>query len=570
MHVIDKTLSTTIILFSLLLGNYLVWLIYPPNRIVGALYVLVFLWFAIQQVLSIKDRWPIVLFVLFAIGIVFSSGSDAWDARSIWLFHAKKIFYDNNLYAQLDNYGHSHSDYPALIPALSATLGKIIGTWNEVYPKSASLFFIIPVLVFSVAVLAYSTGSIVFLVAIVYFSGTHLLDGYVDGILALYAGAYCLLLLSINKTKPEAKLDKPLFLALILILTIITLLKNEGFFIALFLMMVTFISVKPRLSIFYMGVFPLGVYFLSWKIPVILADLPSEFLDGQFTSRVLNRIFTFESWEVIARFFYENLWISILALSIFMIIKRRNLRSYRPPLYFCSFYLVFLAFVYFSTPLDLNFHLITSADRTLLTINIVLVSTIAYGLRDNYLYSSRYLNNILYRMHPFLRRVLLTLSMILSCYGVYYYLKSPIEVNHQIEFSKNKSGVVYLRNVADLPDRGWAHPEVWGVWLNGYEGKIAIPLPTFPSANFIELNLRPFIASSIQDQDVTISVGKEKQSYRITYPITKIKIPIDAKFPWKEDLVIKFQVREPKSPKELGIGNDDRPLSVGLISATFY
>lgn len=570
MHVIDKTLSTTIILFSLLLGNYLVWLIHPPSRIVGVLYILIFLWVAIQQVISIKDRWPIVLFALFTIGIVFSSGSDAWDARSIWLFHAKKIFYDNSLYAQLDNYGHSHSDYPVLIPAWSATLGKVVGVWNEVYPKSASLFFIIPVLIFSVAVLAYSTGSIVYLVAIAYFSGTHLLDGYVDGILALYVGAYCLLLLSINEAKPEAKLDKPLFLALLLILTIITLLKNEGFFIAIFLMMFTFFSVRPRLSVIYMGVFALGIYFLSWKIPVILADIPSEFLDGQFTSRFFARIHSFKSWEMIAEFFFKSLWISIFALLIFVIIKREKLRHYRAPLYFCCLYLVFLVFVYLSTPLDLNFHLITSADRTLLTVNIVLVSTIAYGLRENYLYISNDLNKILFRMCPSLRRVLLIILMILSCYGVYIYLKSPIEINHQIDFSKNKSGAIYLRHVADLTDRGWAHPEEWGVWLNGYEGEIAIPPPTFPSARYIKLRLRPFIVPNIQYQDVTISVGAEHQQHRIAYPVTTIQIPINAKFPWKEDLVIKFQVRTPRSPKELGVGNDDRPLSVGLVSATFY
>lgn len=570
MYVIDKTLSTTIILFSLLLGNYLVWLIHPPSRIVGVIYILIFLWVAIQQIISIKDRWPIVLFALFAIGIVFSSGSDAWDARSIWLFHAKKIFYDNSLYAQLDNYGHSHSDYPVLMPALSATLGKVVGIWNEVYPKSANLFFLIPVLVFSVAVLAYSTGSIVFLVAIAFFSGTHFLDGYVDSILALYASAYCLLLLCINETKPGVKLDKRLFLALFLILTIITLLKNEGFFILIFLMMVSFISVRPRLSVIYMGVVALGVYFLSWKVQVILADIPSEFLDGQFTSRFFARIYSFKSWEMIAGFFFKNLWISIFALLIFVIIKREKLRCYQAPLYFCVLYIVFLIIVYLSTPHDLSFHLITSADRTLLTVNIVLVSTILYGLRENYLYISNYFNKILYRMRSSSRRVLLILPMILSCYGVYIYLKSPIEVNHQIDFSKNKSGVIYLRHVADLPDRGWAHPEEWGVWLNGYEGEVAIPPPTFPSARFIKLTLRPFIFPNIQYQDVTISVGTEHQQHRITYPVTTIKVPINAKFPWKEDLVIKFQVRMPRSPKDLGVGNDDRPLSVGLVSATFY
>ena len=43
----------------------------------------------------------------------------AWDARMMWFFHGKRIYYDNTLFAQLDDYAPDfHNDYPILIPAM--------------------------------------------------------------------------------------------------------------------------------------------------------------------------------------------------------------------------------------------------------------------------------------------------------------------------------------------------------------------------------------------------------------------------------------------------------------------
>ena len=63
-----------------------------------------------------------------------------WDPRSIWLFHAKRIFYDNSIFSVVDKYAQfSNNDYPNLVPAFASSLAVLVGHWNEVFP---TFFFI--------------------------------------------------------------------------------------------------------------------------------------------------------------------------------------------------------------------------------------------------------------------------------------------------------------------------------------------------------------------------------------------------------------------------------------------
>ena len=67
----------------------------------------------------------------------------AWDARSIWFFHAKAIYFDKGISLEfLKNpaYLWSHPDYPPAIPLLAAYHSYFLGEWSEVYAKSF-LFF---------------------------------------------------------------------------------------------------------------------------------------------------------------------------------------------------------------------------------------------------------------------------------------------------------------------------------------------------------------------------------------------------------------------------------------------
>ena len=63
------------------------------------------------------------ILVIILIFISLSSPTREWDARSIWMFHAKQIFYDQNIFAQFDNYGFQN-EYPIFISYYAAQIAK--------------------------------------------------------------------------------------------------------------------------------------------------------------------------------------------------------------------------------------------------------------------------------------------------------------------------------------------------------------------------------------------------------------------------------------------------------------
>ena len=88
---------------------------------------------------------PLVLVACALVLIALGSPSDGWDPRSIWLFHAKRIFLEGSLYAQLDDYAPwSHNDYPALVPLLMASAAGLLGHWNELLPKAVAPLLLLP------------------------------------------------------------------------------------------------------------------------------------------------------------------------------------------------------------------------------------------------------------------------------------------------------------------------------------------------------------------------------------------------------------------------------------------
>ncbi len=63
----------------------------------------------------------------------------AWDARSIWFFHGKAIWYGNGIQAAHfsdPRMALFHTDYPLLIPVQAAVLGVLNGGWSEMAVKS--------------------------------------------------------------------------------------------------------------------------------------------------------------------------------------------------------------------------------------------------------------------------------------------------------------------------------------------------------------------------------------------------------------------------------------------------
>jgi len=147
-------------------------------------------------------------------------------------------------------------------------------------------------------------------------------------------------------------------------------------------------------------------------------------------------------------------------------------------------------------------------------------------------------------------------------------------------FSKNSIGVDYLVGInnSEITGNGWAYPEDWGVWSEGNSAKITVPLID-PKLSLLSINIAGFIADRQTSQEVKIILdGIEQKNITLTNsnPVNVvIEIPCDAKVSNKcirhrDYLTLEFKIKNPVSPKDLGVGDDMRKLGVGLRSISFF
>ena len=136
-----------------------------------------------------------MLFFLSLLILCLGSALTDWDARSVWLFHAKRIYIDNDLYGGFDNYmPELMNAYPLIAPSLSATLAKLIGHWNEIFPKSTNILLVLPAVLIQCFFLKDSKFKLMWLMFILLFSGRILINGRTDGLVAIYFVSCCLVI----------------------------------------------------------------------------------------------------------------------------------------------------------------------------------------------------------------------------------------------------------------------------------------------------------------------------------------------------------------------------------------
>jgi hypothetical protein len=142
-------------------------------------------------------RWCVALIVLLAGAsfIVLDPLTD-WDARSIWFFHGKMIFFSGGLTRATGlglNIGYGdHPDYPMLVPGLAAQIAQVIGFWNEYLPKFA-LALLLPVPILSILELHDTPRTMmVAIFGFIAIPASYLANGSMDGYLAVYSGAAAL------------------------------------------------------------------------------------------------------------------------------------------------------------------------------------------------------------------------------------------------------------------------------------------------------------------------------------------------------------------------------------------
>jgi hypothetical protein len=366
MHVIPM-LYTQIFFVSLILMNYIFWAIGIQSQSLAALVLILLLISGIFLLIKIKNNNINIFFISMLIAS-FGLPCWQWDAQTIWLFHAKRIFFDMNLYSQLDGYDYCcMNDYPNMVPSLSASIAKSFNIWNEIIPKLSSIFFIfIPVIILTNK-FKHNVTKTIFLIMLLFFGKKFLINGYIDALLAINFVSLLVLL--------DTKEKNNLYIILAVITAcLIVLMKNEGILLYLISIIALFLSSKWG-KILILLPMPLLIYFTTWKYQVGQTDI-QNFMNIGFhsidilTNRLTNReIFIILKSISLQLSPYVLLWVGVAVITN----KRISFDPFN--ILFLSFigYFSALTIIYLVTPVDLTTHIGQSIDRITMPLQLILI-----------------------------------------------------------------------------------------------------------------------------------------------------------------------------------------------------
>lgn len=366
-----------------LLLNYCLWFVGASSIAPWLCVPFVFLGFLYLCICVFRYQlslWPIPVFVLMLLLVSLSTPAVAWDARSIWLFHAKRIFLDDNLFAQLDGYAAwSHNDYPVIIPAFSASLAGFVGLWNEIFPKVANVVFLIAPLFLLGAVFRNVVSIVFFLVALIYICSHYLHNGFVDANVAVIIASVVLIIFEIHKLDSRDK--NLLFYVLSSSLAILCLMKNEGILLsAIFLIFFFFYNFLYKFAkkseILFVSALPL--FFVStWKYYCFTHDVTNDIVGSNLYNQALSRVLDLNSVVTILSYIFDEIWVALVFILVLMAIFYKK-NEFCKNIYFIIFYVICyvlcIFMVYISTHQNLSWHLDTSASRILMTVNVLSVA----------------------------------------------------------------------------------------------------------------------------------------------------------------------------------------------------
>jgi len=323
-----------------------------------------------------------------------------WDARSIWFFQAKIIYFAGALTGDSpwSTLEFAHGDYPKLIPTLAAQLADVAGFWNETLPKSALLVLLVPA---AIGVVAFTRRPLsgAFLIATLFFPTYGVLwNGYADGYLALYA-ALCVLALGrwIDRRRPG---DLLLGLAS---LGIAASLKHEGsfFLVCAAVGTATAAAVARANPSTCADSRPAGPWSAAWIAAVSLAGpltweitrrawgLTNDLgLSGRAIVTASSRFSEPGALASIVKALFQGAELAGAIVPLGLALVAAACLRVRIPTGFwlsataATLYLVGIIGVYLGTPHELAWHLATSADRTALPI-FAIFSAAAFQLLDS-------------------------------------------------------------------------------------------------------------------------------------------------------------------------------------------
>lgn len=154
---------------------------------------------------------------------------------------------------------------------------------------------------------------------------------------------------------------------------------------------------------------------------------------------------------------------------------------------------------------------------------------------------------------------------------------ASLQLNQLVTFKENGNsfdGNAFLKS-------GWSTPEAWGTWSIGPESVIKMPIPYRGNPKKIILRVRPFLTDPIKSQKVLIKINgnfyKQVELFANTNLIEINNLPSLRPFNnfleklfhisgSQEWLTIYLSYSDPIEPAKVGLGDDARPIAIGLES----
>jgi hypothetical protein len=124
----------------------------------------------------------------------------------------------------------------------------------------------------------------------------------------------------------------------------------------------------------------------------------------------------------------------------------------------------------------------------------------------------------------------------------------------------------YLLNVS----QGWSHPEPWGIWSDGGQNQVILGIPPVGARSLV-ISVRAFVTPSHPVQEIELTVNDQKRQDLVLTKDSNNQITIILTNADNEAgyLKIGFKFKTPLKPKDLGVGDDERLLAIGLEKAVF-
>ena len=327
------------------------------------------------------------IFFLCIIFISLGTATFEWDARSIWLFHAKVMFYEDSVFSLGDNYKFSHIEYPNLAPAFASALAILVGHWNEVFPKiSFSLMFLPPlILIFT---FFKDVRYLIFLSIVFFTVGKFLFNGWADGLVAIYFGISAFLMYHLVIIDSNFYKNRPIFYILAFCFFVsLTLIKNEGIALLAVLFTATILIkfYKRELKKDIFKVILLLISFLPiilWKLFCYSKGVGNDYINTNILLNLLPRLGDLNNYFMISNFLFLNekfLFALIFFFVSFWTKFDKELFSF--VLIVALMYILILFIIYFSTPYDFYWQLNSSAARVMRSLSFLLAFFALYNIK---------------------------------------------------------------------------------------------------------------------------------------------------------------------------------------------